>query len=65
MKLKADTINGVTKVDCEIDACAFNVLDVLDFYYALPKLKDGEEIYCETYNDAMIAKISKEYGIRD
>lgn len=63
MKLKADTINGVTQVDCEIDPSAVNVLDAEDFYSSLRTLEDGEEIYCESSDTEIINKIEKEYGI--
>ncbi len=63
MKLQADTINGVTQLDADTDLNAVNVIDVEDFYDSLRTLKDGKKIYCVTFNDAMIYKIGKEYGI--
>ena len=60
MKVQADTINGVYKIDdFSTDA---QVIDEELFYGLLPTMADGE-IMAATLSDDMVAKITEEYGI--
>ena len=62
MKVMADIINGVFKVDSFDDFNGADVMSQEDFYSSLPDLSDGE-IICADIDSTMARKIEAEYGI--
>lgn len=58
MKLQADNINGVCKVE-SFDTEPMNQ----ELFYAMLKDNDDASVICSEVDDAMAARIDEEYGI--
>ena len=62
-QLRADTVTGVYVAEVENCGVDDQILEDMDFYEALPHVREGEILY-GLISDDVAELIAKDYGIR-